>query len=431
MMNRTISAILAVCLLLALGSCRAGDLADGPDRPAQAPTGAAEPTPAPLPEPSPEPPEEAPPWKVAIFTSIANNEPEYVAALSAAERYEGRIALKSIDFYSYVNNVEPPEDETVLSELLQLVEDPEIGALIFIDAGNLDDPIALLKGIMEARPGISYTYINCWPDLYYSYRTDDALMEKVDIALSIDLVETAKKAVNQANELGAEMCVDYTYWYGDLYSYEFLDEDTPRVLPEVRDAIREECEKLGMGHLVSPWGSPFGLFNWPGNDIFDKLHIYGTNICLFSNRCMYQFAIDRGVFGYGEMIVQLCHPGLFHANYSQNVGYPLAQIKDDENHFGDLEWTFEKAKAIVEERDYSGHFATWRVPFSMAATTAAVEYAVGYLDGAIESRCDYAAMKGCFARAMEAYNAGDIGFELNIDPRYGNHFMFTQEYIVL
>jgi len=430
-MNRIISVILAVCLLLALGSCRAGDLTNGPDQSAQAPTGIDEPTPTPTPEPSPEPPEDEQPWKVAIFTSIANNEPEYATALNAVEQYEGRIVLKSIDFYSYTNT-DPPEDETVLSEMQQFIEDPEIGALIFIDAGNLDAPIALLKGIMEVRPDISYTYINCWPDLHYSYRTDNALMEKVDIALSIDLVETAKKAVNQANVLGAEMCVDYAYWFGEFESHRFFDEDTPWVLPEVRDAIREECEKLGMEHLISPWGDRLALTSdWPMSDIITKLNIYGKNICIFSNRCMYQFFIYMGVFGYGEMIVQLCHPGLFHADYYQNVGYPLGQIKDNENHFGDLEWTLENAKAVIEEFDYSGRFATWRVPFSMAATVAAVEYATGYLDGAIESPSDYAAMKGCFARAMESYNAGDIGFELNIDPRYGNHFMFTQEYIVL
>ena len=78
----------------------------------------------------------------------------------------------------------------------------------------------------------------------------------------------------------------------------------------------------------------------------------------------------------------------------------------------------------------SGRYATWRVPFTMAATTASVEYAVGYCKGEIKSKVTYEELVICFNKAMDFYGAGDVEFELNLNATHNNHFMFTQEYVI-
>jgi hypothetical protein len=149
---------------------------------------------------------------------------------------------------------------------------------------------------------------------------------------------------------------------------------------------------------------------------------YGQDICFLLSHCS---ANSQAALEAKGIVVQLCHPGLFHEGWTDYYHYI-----DNKNHFGDLEWTVAQMKALVEKSGMSGRFATWRVPFSMAATSAAVEYAIGYCEGEIESKTDIAAMRGCFKKAMEMYNADDIGFELNVDVEHNNHFMFTEDYIV-
>jgi hypothetical protein len=43
-----------------------------------------------------------------------------------------------------------------------------------------------------------------------------------------------------------------------------------------------------------------------------------------------------------------------------------------------------------------GRFTTWRVPFTMIAAYAAVEYARGYCEGRINGTEDLQAMRECF-----------------------------------
>jgi hypothetical protein len=266
-------------------------------------------------------------------------------------------------------------------------------------------------------------------------------MDHTDLELSIDQKATAIKAVEQAKQIGATACIDYTapdhrYYHddGELYM-------ESRILPEIRETIKAECEKQGMDY-VEQLGPDFvhyipmpgtSLIQWPSDTIFDKIDAYGKDICFFSSQCRTQnglvwCGLDPTIKG---IVVQLCHPGLFHKYTEFKREYSAVSIIDNENQFGDLEWIIKQMKSKLEERKAFGRFATWRVPFTMAATTAAVEYAIGYCEGEIESKTDLNAMRSCFEKAMEIYNAKDIGFELDIDPEHDNNFMFTEDYIVL
>lgn len=214
-----------------------------------------------------------------------------------------------------------------------------------------------------------------------------------------------------------------------------------RILAEIRTVIKTKC----MEHFIKyidEWGpNPMsdmvfaGATQWPLAFIDDKFTKYSQEICFFSSICRVQHSLDHNVLYNNALdkkgfIVQLCHPGLFHTGYA-GMQSSLFNTIDNENHFGDLEWTIANMKSKLEELNISGRFATWRVPFTIAATAAAVEYAIGYCEGEIENKADIDAMRECFRKAMELYNAGDIGFELNIDPEHDNHFMFTEDYIVL
>jgi hypothetical protein len=372
-------------------------------------------------------------YKIAIYTDILTDEPESISMLNAEKQYQHQVFLKfaSHDPDPYAM----PKREALINEALQFLEDPKINALIFVSAGNIDEPAGFLKTLRESRPDIFCIAVDGYP-WSDAYGIDDNLMGFADLELSIDQAVTAKKAVEQAKKMGAVACIDYTFRNHGYYDIDLELYMESRILPAVRDAIKAECikqdikyvEELGPDRM-----SDIGMeksAQWPIEAIDDNIAAYGQNICFFSSQCHcstlllgYQFVLNtKGI------IVQLCHPSLFHKGWKNAAGFDMLNNID---HFGDLEWTFEQTKSKLEKEGLFGRFATWRVPFTMAATTAAVEYAIGYCEGEIESKTDLDAMRQCFQKAMEIYDSADTGFELNQHPDYPNCFLFTEDYIVL
>jgi hypothetical protein len=374
------------------------------------------------------------PYKIAIYTDMYPNDPETISILKAEDQYAGRIIRYNAICFADEQGLRPAR-EVLIDETIQFISDPQIKVLVFVAAGLIDEPAEFLRLLKESRPDIYYIAVYCYRSTRPSGATeyDDFLMEYADLELSTDQKATAFKAVNQAKEMGAVALVDYTakdHKYYEESAWELFEES--RILPEVRSTIKVECSKNNIEYVDELGPNPIGdimpssLANWPYDKINDKIDQYGDDTCFISSRCWIQAILDREVFYGNGIIVQICHPSLLHS--WRLIEH--ADIIDNENHFGDLDWTIEQMKSLVEKEKASGRFATWRVPFSMAATTAAVEYAIAYCEGEITSKTDYQAMKDCFQKAMETYNAGDIAFELNIDPEHANHFMFTQDYIV-
>jgi len=374
-----------------------------------------------------EPPKEYS-YKIGIYTDMHADEPESISMLKAEEQYKNRIYMQ---YAAYLpDTYTMPEQEVLVNEALQFITDNKINVLLFITAGYMYEPADFLKTLKEYSPDTFYIAIYCYPWRLAS-GVDDRLMDYADLELSTDQKATAVKAVEKARQMGAATCLDYTFRdnrYRDSDSA--LSYIESRILPEIREIIKAECVKQDMEYvdvlMMDPasdlGGGPGVGVNFNTYSVEKEIPKYGHNFCVLSSICDITF---RGLSA-KCIIVHLCHPSLFHVRWKDY----MYGIVDNKNHFGDLEWTIEQMKAELEKKGMSGRFATWRVPFPMAAVSAAVEYAIDYCEGSIKSKDDLEAMRECFQKSMEMYNAGDIGFELNRDPEHENHFMFTEDYIV-
>jgi hypothetical protein len=370
-------------------------------------------------------------YKVAVFTDMPEFEPEAISLLEAEKEYGERI-VRYTAFYDPEISLGPGKD-AIINEALPFILDPKIKVLLFIVAGNIYEPVDILKAFKEARPDIFYIALYCYP-WSDAYGVDDNLMEFADLELSIDQAITAKKAVEQAKKMGATTCIYYTTRDHRYYDIDIELYRESYILPEIRDIIKTGCTLQNMEYVEvitrdvmsdSLEGEDFNSYS-----VCREIPKYGQDICVFSSKCYIDMIITNDGLTYKTIVIQLCHPSLFHKGGNCAAHFTLKHI-DSKNHFGDLEWTIEEAKSNLKEQSLSGRYATWRVPFTMAATTAAVEYAIGYCEGEIESKTDLSAMRECFQKAMGIYNSADTGFELNQHSKYPNCFMFTEDYIVL
>jgi len=377
-----------------------------------------------------ETPTKAEPFRIAIYTDMPMDEPEIMSIIDADERHKGRIVWQSAfpDSDSVPNFDGKPQEEReeimngLIHSALQLIEDPSTKAMVFVSAGKLDDPYGFLDKLKEAHPDMFFFAIDCYPSSLL-YGVENCFAAHSDLVLSVDEKKTAIKAVTQAKRMGATAIVDFTTpdrRYHDIdLMFPGMEESTTRILPEIRETLRDQCEKLCISYYESVDYAKASQWLFHQIGVYEE---YGKDICFLSSNCGSQMLSDMFVFGRG-IIVQLCHPGLFHV--SDIVRWPLGI---GEEGFGDLSLKHERMEAFVESNGFSGRFATWRVPFSMAATAAAVEYAIGYQDGEILNRIDICAMRSCFSKAMEIYDAGEVGVELQVDTEYDNSFLFTQDY---
>ena len=370
-------------------------------------------------------------YKIAIFTDLHTYEAETISILKAEEQYKERI-VKYIAAYDSVNEILEQEDLT--GDALHFIADPEIKVFIFVAGGYMKEPANFLKMLKEIRPNIFYIVAYCYSPFLLASIDENQFFEYVDLKLSINQEATAIKAVKQAKKMGAMACIDYS---SPDRRYNMTELEL-RMLPKIRSVLEAESAIQNIKYIeeycpeiYSDIGG-YRLIYWPMSDMEEKYSEYGNDICGFSNNCLFQMKLDEfASYSFNKgIVVQLCHPGLFHNKRYSSHRSLLMYIIDSEKHFGDLEWTIEKLKEHLKSEKTTGRFATWRVPFSMVATTAAVEYAINYCEGNLDSKVDLDAMRECFQNAMEMYNAGDIEFELNRDAEHDNHIMFTQDYII-
>lgn len=158
----------------------------------------------------PEQPKEYP-YKIGIYTDMYAGEPEAIAMLNAEKQYNERVTLQfaTFDPRLYGMSDAMPEREVLISEALQFIENTKLKVLIFVVAGNMEEPADFLQAIKETRPDIFYIAVYSYP-WQNAYGVEDNLMEYSDFELSTDQAATAEKAVEQAKKMGAAACIDYT-----------------------------------------------------------------------------------------------------------------------------------------------------------------------------------------------------------------------------
>lgn len=351
-MKKFISLLLVLVLTLSLAAC-------GGNTPAPAPSGAA---------PSGEAP--ANNYKIAVITgTVSQGEEEFRAAENMKKTFpEGMIVTAT-----YPDNFSK-EQETTISNTLNLVSDPDVKALVFLQAvpgasaaiakaKELKPDLLVIAGVAGEDPGL--------------------IADAADIVLNADELGMGTAVMEQAKALGAKTFVHYS----------FPRHMSIALLSGRRDLLKETAAKLGIEFVEATAPDPTGDAGVPGaqqfilEDVPKMIEKYGKDTAFFATNCSMQEPIIKTVLAGGAIFPQQCCPSPYH-------GYPGAlgiEIPDDKA--GDVNFVLEESTKKIVEGGNAGRMSTWTVPVNMLFVEAGVKYADAFLKGEITSKNDMAAMQ--------------------------------------
>lgn len=316
-------------------------------------------------------------YKIAIYTgTVTQNEEEFRSMEAADKLYPGMIVSQTYpDSFT-------KEQETLISNAVGLVSDPDVKVLIMNQA--VQGAAAAFDKVREARPDVLI--------LAYQPGETDVIAAKADIALTGDEVAQGYKMAEQCKNFGAKTFVHYSFPRHMSYP----------LIVQRREILVAECEKLGIKFVDATAPDPTGDAGTPGaqqfilEDIPRKVAQYGKDTNFFSTNCGMQEPLLKASVEQGAMCVQQCCPSPFH-------GYPGALGISLEGHSGDSKYMVEQIKAKLAEAGVTGRFSSYAFPLSMVGTAALVEYGIMYCEGQLKDKNDPEALKKCFEKVSDGY----------------------------
>ena len=352
MSKKVIALFLAAVMMLSLAACA---------KPAEPASGSEEPAAGSEPE--------AKKFKIAVYTgTVSQGEEEFRAGEKMAEKYPDIIVTQT-----YPDNF-TKEQETVIANALALVADPDVKALVMVQA--VPGSCAAFEKVREARPDV--LIIGGVPG-----EDPDMIAKKADIVLQGDELSMGYTIPAQAKKLGANTFVHYSFPRHMSYP----------LLAQRRDIFKDECKKLGMKFVDATAPDPTGDAGVPGaqqfilEDVPRKIAEYGKDTNFFSTNCAMQEPLIKAVLDGGAIYAQQCCPSPYH-------GYPGALgIEIPSDKAGDVDFVIEQIKAKIAEKGGTGRFSTWPVPMNMMFIEAGVEYAKAWCEGTITCKNDVEALK--------------------------------------
>lgn len=321
---------------------------------------------------------EKPKYKIAIYTgTVSQNEEEFRSMEIADKKYPGLIVSQTYpDFFT-------KEQETLISNAVGLVSDPEVKVLIMNQA--VQGASAAFDKVREARPDVLI--------LAYLPAETDIISTKADVAINGDELAMGYTIPAQAKKLGAKTFVHYSFPRHMSYP----------LLAQRREIFKTECERLGMKFVDATAPDPTGDGGPPAaqqfitEDIPRKVAEYGKDTNFFSTNCAMQEPLIKTSIEQGAICAQQCCPSPFH-------GYPGALgISIPEGKSGDSKYMVEQIKAKLAEHGVSGRFSSYAFPIGMVSTAALVEYGIMYCEGKLKDKNDPEALKECYANVAEGY----------------------------
>lgn len=385
-MKKVLALVLALVMAFSVVACAK------PAEPAVAAPGGDAAAPAP----------EAGKGKIAIYTgTVSQNEEEFRSAEAAAAKYPGMIVSQTYpDFFT-------KEQETLISNAVGLVSDPDVKVLIMNQA--VQGAAAAFDKVREARPDVLI--------LAFQPGETDVISAKVDVAVTGDEVAQGYMMPEQAKKMGAKTFVHYSFPRHMSYP----------LIVQRREVLVAECERLGMKFVDATAPDPTGDGGPPAaqqfilEDIPRKVAEYGKDTNFFSTNCAMQEPLLKASIEQGAIVAQQCCPSPFH-------GYPGALGISLEGHSGDSEYMVEQIKTKLAAAGVSGRFSSYAFPLSMVSTAALVEYGKMYIEGGLKDKNDPEALKACYAKVSDGYTIHFDNYKMN-DVVQENFYMVLADYI--
>ncbi len=345
--------------------------------------------------------------KVAIYTgTVTQGEEDYQAAQQMVARYPDRIIHAT-----YPDNY-TAEQETLISNLVSLVSDPDVKAVVFVQA------VHGAKAAIEAAKEIN-------PDLLVlaglAAEEPNVVSPVLDVDCSTDGIKTGTTIPQQAAKLGAKTLVHYSF------ARHLAGVGTQERLR----LMKEECDKLGI-KFVEAHDCPDPVTDGTANaqqymmeDVPKKIAEYGKDTAFFCTNCAMQEPMLQRVLELGAVYPQPCCPSPYHAFPS------VLGIEIPEENAGDVDYVVDQIRTTIA-KDYPqavGRTSTWTSPMNMAYVKGLAEYALEWIDAGCNPDARFVPEKVSEHVGIEA--GGNVTYRTYVVDgiEYENYLVFLGEYI--
>jgi len=342
-------------------------------------------------------------YKIAIMTgTTSQGEEEYYAATSLLEQYPDIVIHDT-----YPDNFSS-EVETTISKLIAFAEDPDVKAIIFVqavqgataaytqilnDMGR--DDILLIAGVPAEDPA--------------------DISAAADIVLANDEIGCGYQVADLANEWGCEVLVHYSF--ARHLSYE--------TIVAKRDAMKATAEGYGIEFVERDCPDPTGDAGMSGaqaavlEDIPKVMEEYaGKKVCFYCTNCGLQVALQQAIVNEPDAYYALpCCPSPYHG-FQEAFGLTAT--------YGDIEGAIKNLAEYLSEHDAVNRFSTWALPVNMSMINASYAYAVEYAEGRTDGKVDMEVLNKCYSEAA----GGDIELGTYVDAdnvEYENYLLIALE----
>ncbi len=308
-------------------------------------------------------------FKIGIMTgTVSQGEDEFRAGQMMTRRF-GADHVKHVTYPDNFMN----EQETVISQLVGLSDDPAVKVIIVAQA--VPGTIPAVRKIREKRPDIKIALIEP--------HEDPAMVNaEADVAIQPDQLARGRTILAVAKKMGVT----------DFVHYSFPRHMSQELLARRRDIMRAEAARNGIQFHFVTAPDPMGEAGVAGSQQFIKedvpreLKKFGPKTAFFSTNCGMQDPLIQTVLTTGGYVPEQCCPSPTH-------GYPTALgIRIPAEKAGDFDYISDENKRVIAEHKMTGHFATWPVPEVILSIRAITELMVDSVEGKADYK-DPAAVK--------------------------------------
>ena len=313
-------------------------------------------------------------WKIAIMTgTVSQGEEEFRAAEKAIATY----GADHIVTATYPDNF-MSEMETTVSTLVSFASDPDVKAIVMCQAvpgakAGFDkiremgrDDILLIAGVPQEDPAV--------------------ISAAADIVMYADEIAQGDSIMEKCAEWGIEVFIHYS----------FPRHMAMELIVGRHELLKANAEALGIELVDVTAPDPTAEAGQSASqqfileDVPQQMEKYaGKKVAFFTTNCGMQPSLQTAILTQPNAYYpQPCCPSPYHA-FPATLGLELAIGGDDA----------EALKAIaakLTEYDAVGRYSTWASPVNMALIEVGVEYAKGYIDGAITDKNDGAKLADMF-----------------------------------
>ncbi len=346
---------------------------------------------------------EAPAYKIAIMTgTTSQGEEEFYAASSLAEKYPGVVIHDTYpDAFS-------SEVETTISKLIAFASDPDVKAIIFVQA--VQGATAAFTQIAKEMGRDDILFIAGVP------AEDPAdIAAATDIVLANDEIGCGYQVADLANAWECDVLVHYSF--ARHLSYE--------TIVAKRDAMKATAESLGIEFVERDWPDPTGDAGMSGaqaavlEDIPKVMAEYeGKKVCFYCTNCGLQVALQQAIVNEPNAYYALpCCPSPYHG-FQEAFGLTAT--------YGDVDGAIKNLASYLNEHDAVNRFSTWSLPVNMSMINAGYEYACAYAEGKTNGKVDMDVLNKCFTNAT----GGEIELGTYVDAagvEYPNYLLIALE----